>query len=99
VSQERTLTISLHRSITYKGSKLDEITLNPPTIGQLRQAQAHTRNGRTDEAQTKFGIALVARVAGLDDDAVEQLDGDIFLQALKFVSGFLGEEETGSPKE
>jgi len=96
VITERTKTIELHRQIKFKGSELHEITLNPPTIGALRQAQAHTRNGRTDEAQTKFGIALVARAAGLDDAAIEMMDGDSFLEALDWVSSFLGEEKKDS---
>jgi hypothetical protein len=90
---ERSKTIELHRPITYKGSELNEITLNPPTIGALRQAQAHTRNGRTDEAQTKFSIALVARCAGIDDAAAEMLEGDSFMEALEFASSFLGDDK------
>jgi hypothetical protein len=100
VSSERSKTIELHRPITYKGSELHEITVNPPTIGALRQAQAHTRSGRSDEAQTKFSITLVARCAGLNDEAVEMLEGDSFMEALEFASGFLGDDKkTASDEE
>ena len=93
MNTERSRTITLHKPIVYKGSELYEITVNPPTIGALRQAQAHTRNGRTDEAQTKFGITLVARCTGLDDSAVDMMEGDAFLVALEFASSFLGDDK------
>lgn len=94
---DRSTTIQLDKPIVYKGSELHEIILNPPTIGAIRQAQAKFRRGRTDEAQTEFGIALIARCAGLDEESVNGLEADVFFQAMDFVNSFLPQE--AEPKD
>lgn len=92
--RQRVITIALHNTISYKGSTLSEITVNPPTMGAMRQAQGHQRNGITTESNTKMGVALVARCAGIDDAAVEQMEADDFADALEHVYSFLGGKKT-----
>ncbi|HEX3984828.1 MAG TPA: phage tail assembly protein [Acidisoma sp.] len=93
MSGERSKTFELKKSIEYKDTTYTELTVSAPTIGQLRQSYAKLRSGRNEETQIQFGVALVARCAGLPEEVIDKLDADEFMEALSFASSFLPEEE------
>lgn len=90
---EREKTIPLASEIEHKSTIYDQITVKAPTIGQFRQSLAKMRQGQTQESQIQFGVALVARCAGVDEELIDQLPADAFFEALDFASSFLPEEK------
>ena len=77
-------TITLDYPIDFEGSKLSEITLRRPKVGDISRASSKAKG------EIPTAIELTAILSGLPPAAIEDLDAADFAKLQETVAGFLG---------
>ena len=81
-------TIELRKPIEANGKKVEQLELRPPRVGEKRIAESALTNGLNPANITRLHISLLAKVAGVSEAIIEQMDVDQFTEATSFLESF-----------
>jgi len=87
--QPAELVIEIDPPIVMKGGTYDSITLREPKVIEVRQAENHLRTNVNMETMRRFQVALVAKVAGVDEPVIEGLPISKLNQAVTYLQNFI----------
>jgi hypothetical protein len=91
------LVIDVDPPVILKNGTYNELRLREPKAGEVRQAEFHLRASVNVESMRRYQIALIARVSGWPEPAVEGVPISKLNEASAFLQGFIeGGRPTGA---